>query len=302
MPLSETELLAAFAGIRVWQQGGQRAPHKPLLVLLMLGRLWRREPAMVPFGQIETDLRRLLKEFGPSSAQASVHYPFWHLRTDGLWELKGPASILSRPAGATPNLSEMREAVLGGFAPPVLEALDREPQLVARLAQSIAAAHFPESLQQDVLEAVGVPVAGTQQHSDASEDRRRDATFRRRVLLAYEYRCCVCGHDLRLDGIVVGLDAAHIKWFQAGGPDIEPNGLALCSLHHKLFDLGAFTVLPEGYVMVMSQHLTGSDRVKELLLGYHGAGLIRPQTDASLPNREYLEWHREEVFKAPERE
>ena len=79
MPLSETELLAAFAGIRVWQQGGQRAPHKPLLVLLMLGRLWRREPAMVPFGQIETDLRRLLKEFGPSSAQASVHYPFWHL-------------------------------------------------------------------------------------------------------------------------------------------------------------------------------------------------------------------------------
>jgi putative restriction endonuclease len=268
----------------------------------MLGRLWRREPAVVPFSQIEPDLRKLLEQFGPSSARATVHYPFWHLRSDGVWELKGPAAILSRPAGATPNLSEMRESVSGGFAAPVLEALDRDPQLIPRLAQSIAAAHFPESLQQDVLEAVGLPMAGTQEQPAAEEGRRRDASFRRRVLLAYEYRCCVCAHDLRLDGIVVGLDAAHIKWFQAGGPDIEPNGLALCSLHHKLFDLGAFTVRPEGYVLAVSQHLTGSDQAKDRLLSYHGAGLIRPQTDASLPSGEFLDWHKKQVFKSPERE
>ena len=36
MPLSEPELLKAFAGIRVWEQRGQRAPHKPLLALVML--------------------------------------------------------------------------------------------------------------------------------------------------------------------------------------------------------------------------------------------------------------------------
>ena len=299
--MTESELLDAFAGIRVWQQGGHRAPHKPLLVLLMLGRLWRHEAAAVPFAQIERELRRLLEQFGPSSAQASVHYPFWHLKTDGLWVLDGPASILSRPPGATPKLTEMREAVSGGFAPNVLDALRSQPELIPRLAQSIVAAHFPESVQQDVLEAVGLPADGAQQQTSGGQERRRDASFRKRVLLAYEYRCCVCGHDLRLDGVIVGLDAAHIKWFQAGGPDIEPNGLALCSLHHKLFDLGAFAVLPESYVMVMSQHLTGSDRVKALLLGYHGAGLIRPQTDASLPSREYLDWHRKEVFKAPER-
>ncbi len=163
-------------------------------------------------------------------------------------------------------------------------------------------AQFPESLQPDVLEAVGLPLVGSQQAPGTSEERRRDTSFRRRVLLAYEYRCCVCGHDLRLDGIVVGLDAAHIKWFQAGGLDIEPNGLALCSLHHKLFDLGAYTVLPEGYVLVVSQHLTGSDQAKDKLLSYHGAGLIRPQTDASLPRGEFLEWHKKQVFKSPERE
>ena len=32
---------------------------------------------------------------------------------------------------------------------------------------------------------------------------------------------------------------------QAGGPDHESNGLALSSLHHKLFDMGVFTVLAD---------------------------------------------------------
>ena len=41
----------------------------------------------------------------------------------------------------------------------------------------------------------------------------------------------------------LGLEAAHIKWFQARGPDVVQNGLALCSLHHKIFDLGANTGL-----------------------------------------------------------
>jgi len=53
----------------------------------------------------------------------------------------------------------------------------------------------------------------------------------------------------------LGLEAAQIKWFQARGPDVVPNGLALCSLHHKIFDLGAFTVLPGNHRIVFSSHL-----------------------------------------------
>ena len=102
--------------------------------------------------------------------------------------------------------------------------------------------------------------------------------------------------------MVVGLEAAHIQWFQAGGPDIEPNGLALCSLHHKLFDLGVFTVLPQQYTMVVSQHVTGGEQARSRMLTYHGAGLIRPQSAASLPRAEFLAWHKEQVFKTPPRE
>ena len=100
----------------------------------------------------------------------------------------------------------------------------------------------------------------------------------------------------------IGLEAAHIKWFQARGPDVVPNGLALCSLHHKIFDLGAFTVLPGNHQIVFSRHLMGGDDTKAKLLAHHGAGLIQPQGKECLPNPEFLAWHRAEVFKEPARE
>ena len=90
--------------------------------------------------------------------------------------------------------------------------------------------------------------------------RRRDPQFRARVLRAYEYRCCVCGFNLLIAGQHAGLEAAHIQWHTAGGPDVEPNGLSLCALHHKLFDLGAFTIEPGEFRIVFSQHAIAGER------------------------------------------
>ena len=79
-------------------------------------------------------------------------------------------------------------------------------------------------------------------------------------------------------------------------------GLALCSLHHKIFDLGAFTVLPGNHQIVFSRHLMGGDDTKAELLAHHGAGLIQPQGRECLPQPEFLAWHRAEVFNEPARE
>jgi putative restriction endonuclease len=262
---------------------------------------------MVEFSDIDGPLTSLLTEFGPPSAARSRHYPFWHLRTDGLWQLTGPDAILNGPPGAAPTLTELRTGhVAGGLAPSIVAALRRRPELITAVARRIVQAHFPESLQQDVLEAVGLgapsePISGAPGGPEGSTPRR-DPSFRERVLRAYEYRCCVCSYDLRLGGQLVGLEAAHIQWFQAGGPDVEPNGLALCALHHKLFDLGGFKVLPETYVMIISQALVGSREAKDKMLTYHGAGLILPQSRAYLPGADFLRWHDKEVFKWPGRE
>jgi putative restriction endonuclease len=304
MPMDRAGILASFDKLRLWQRDGQRAVHKPLLVLLALGRLWRGESRAFEFSEIEDSLEKLLTQFGPPSAQATPHLPFWHLRTDGIWTLEGPSKILDRPPAASPSKTELRqEHVRGSFSSEVLESLDRDRTLIAALARRIVESHFPESLQQEVLTAVGMEgLTDASPGVQTTVQARRDPQFRERVLLAYEQRCCVCGHDLRLGGQVVGLEAAHIKWFQAGGPDIEPNGLAMCSLHHKLFDLGVFTIAATEFVFVVSQHVAGGGDAHQRMLSYHGAGLVGPQSATYKPSAEYVAWHRDQVFREPGRE
>ena len=289
--------------MRVWQRGDRRAVHKPLLVLFALGRLARGEAAFPEFSAVEGELGRLLFEFGPSGSERTRHNPFWHLKTDGLWELHGPASLLDRPAGATPTITELRaHHVAGDFPAGLRTQMQRDPGLVEEIASRIVQAHFPESIRQDVLDAVGLGGEQLGRAVSMTTRARRDPAFRERVLVAYEYRCCVCGHDLRLGSQVIGLEAAHIKWFNAGGPDIECNGLALCSLHHKIFDLGAFTVLPDGHQIAFSQHMVGGSETQARLLAHHGASLVQPQCRDYAPNPDFLAWHRREVFKEPQRE
>jgi putative restriction endonuclease len=128
----------------------------------------------------------------------------------------------------------------------------------------------------------------------------RDPQFRLRVLTAYEHRCAICGFDVRLGTIQLGLDAAHIMWHQAGGPAVVQNGLALCTLHHKLFDRGAFTVSPS-YTVLLSERLHGTSGFETLLLQYHGHPFRQPQSPDYWPALKFLHWHRTQVFQGPPR-
>ena len=65
------EVLDAFENIRRAQRAGVYAPHKPLLILLSLARVQHGEPRLAAFTDIDESLKRLLAEFGPSSAAKS---------------------------------------------------------------------------------------------------------------------------------------------------------------------------------------------------------------------------------------
>lgn len=302
------DILEEFARLKIFQRGEQRAIHKPLLVLFALAKLTQGTSRLMDFAAIEGDFKQLLEEFGPSSAPSSRHYPFWHLATDGggaLWELQGPAAILDRPRGVTPNLTELRNNhIQGGFSPRVFQALCAHESLRNELTRLILDTHFPESLHGDILAALGLTAdARTAEGVEAiGSTRRRDPTFRERVLRAYEYRCCVCGFDLRIGSVSAGLEAAHIQWFQAEGPDVETNGLSLCALHHKIFDLGAFTIDASSFTFVFSQHAAMGEETRARLLAHHGAGMILPQSERYYPDAERLEWHGRWVFKRPGRD
>jgi putative restriction endonuclease len=287
------QVLKRFDELTIWKKGEQRAPHKPLLILYALG-LWQRGQTEVTFREAEPTLRALLQEFGPPRKSDHPEQPFWRLQRDGVWSVRAPSGLLLKTGDTIPRVGGLRSPeVQAGFSDDVQATLSAHPGLVNTIAEQILERHFPESLHQDIRDAVGLTT------ETVTTRRKRDPEFRRRVLKAYEYRCAVCGFDVRLGSLSIALDAAHIRWHQAGGPDEETYGLALCVLHHKTFDLGAFTV-SEGVVLVSDQ-VHGTSGFAETLMAFHSGPVRGPQRPDWQPEPKHLAWHRREVFKGDPR-
>jgi putative restriction endonuclease len=178
----------------------------------------------------------------------------------------------------------MERDVRGRFTSEIAEQLQRDPGLVTEIASRLLNGHFSETLHQDILDAVGLDLRLT----ESVTRLRRDPEFRSRVLAAYDHSRAVCGCDVRLGTAVLAVEAAHIQWHQANGPDEERNGLALCSLHHKAFDRGAFTVRPDRVLLVSGQ-AHGRQGFEEWLMQFHGQPIRKPLWPEDLPAEAFLE-------------
>jgi putative restriction endonuclease len=253
IPLDQERFLYLIRDIGVYSRDGQRAVHKPLLILMALAHVQAGSGAKLVFSEIESQLRGLIKEFG-TAANLNVpkaHYPFWYLQNDGFWEVENAKNLAPRKGKgpqSEPDISTMRrEHVRGGFTAAAYELLLSNPTLIQRAAQEVLNSAFPETLRLDVLLAVGLD------GDFILPATKRDARFREEVLRAYSYACAVCGYDGRLTAAPIGIEAAHIRWVQYGGPNRVSNGIAMCSLHHKIFDMGGLTIDSRGWLIVVSR-------------------------------------------------
>ncbi|WP_134167019.1 phosphorothioated DNA-binding restriction endonuclease [Paraburkholderia caballeronis] len=283
--------LRKFEKLTTWSRKNERAPHKPLLLLLALG-LFSQGVRSMPYTRYEGKLIDLLREFGPARRSLHPEYPFWRLCNDGVWEVNAFSEMRQRISNNDIPRTVLRAANATGRFPLELQRLFiRRPETISHVAQLLLMAHFPDSLHCDILDAVGLSVSVSHIPS-----RKRDPNFRSAVLTAYRYRCAVCGLDLRIGNITVALEAAHIQWHQADGPDVVENGIALCSIHHKLFDLGAFTLAPTLQVLV-SEQVHGTGQFEQTLLNHHGQNLSPPLRTEDRPHPLFIQWHRAQVFK-----
>ncbi|MCW2750113.1 MAG: hypothetical protein JWR83_1223 [Aeromicrobium sp.] len=233
--MADQTVLAKFDVLNIWSRNGERAVNKPLLLLFALGRWSQGNEADIPYLEIEDKLRKMLREFGPTRQAVHPEYAFTRLQNDGVWSLDSHPSLRAGAAGE-PLVSDLKAfGIRAGFTADVKAAFRADPTLVNEIAARVLEQHFPDSLHEDILDEVGLSL-----ETRSKTAKKRDPKFRDRVLVAYGYQCAICGFDLKLGTSPIALDAAHIKWHQAGGMDIESNGFALCSTHHKLFDYGAF--------------------------------------------------------------
>ena len=124
--------------------------------------------------------------------------------------------------------------------------------------------------------------------------RLHQARFRGQVIRAYDSRCTICRlREARL------LDAAHIVGdLEEKGEAVVPNGLSLCSIHHRAFDENLVGVSPDYTVHVSKRLLDEEDGpMLELLKTFNAKPIGLPSRQVWQPDRERLAT-RFELFRA----
>lgn len=291
-----SELAERLLRLRQHQQEGQRSPHKPLLVLLALGQLAESGSSRLEWSEVESRLSDLLEEFGPPrKGGPKPEYPFTRLRSDLVWELSRDVPMdTAAPLRGAP--------ISGQFVEPLENYLTKNVNEMYATARILVEQQFPTSIASDVLTTVGLDPglifsSGAPPVPDEVQ-RRRSSTWRHEILQAWDRACAFCGFDGQAGGAPVGIEAAHVRWFNFGGPDDVDNGLALCSLHHKLLDRGVLG-FRDSQTIVVSQTFSASSEEGRRLYELHLTS-INPRPGTALPASEHVEWHKREVFRGIE--
>ena len=281
---------------------GTRAPHKPLLVLWLLGRMDTTGSSAASYAELREPVGRLIDDFGPPlvgrSAQRAA-WPFAKLERE-LWEPRyADGSPVAKDATGR---TLMENGAVGRFVSTV-DALLAESGVRRAAAQLLLDLHFTPVLAPLIADACGIDleariVVPPMDRADVTAPRRaRRAGFPEEVLMAYSYACAVCGFDGKLGRNPIGLEAAHVRWHSQGGPDELTNALTLCSLHHVLLDVGAIGVTPTRTLTVSPTYVATSPAGRAVD-DLRGAAIRLPRPASRAPTEAHLDWHRKQVFKA----
>lgn len=79
-----------------------------------------------------------------------------------------------------------------------------------------------------------------EKHLQLVRDRAAQGRFREEVLAKHNMKCALCNFD-----VIDAIEAAHLVPKKSKGGDDSRNGIALCALHHKLFDRKLFYIDPD---------------------------------------------------------
>lgn len=118
----------------------------------------------------------------------------------------------------------------------------------------------------------------------------RSRAFFRRVLKAYDRKCCMCGVAGSLPDGRSELEAAHIVSRSSLGADDVRNGLALCRVHHWAFDRGAIRIESD-LSLTFNPAFLGNPANAHITTAASNK-LALPSDTGEHPHLLALEWHR----------
>ncbi|MEU3820573.1 HNH endonuclease [Streptomyces sp. NPDC030392] len=294
--LSVSALMDRLGALRVHERGGRKSRHKPLALLWSIARVSSGKPNPAPWQEFRSEVGQLLAEFGLPGSSVTPEYPFWHLRTSGLWEVQGvpDGQDFTVHAATFDRLNPK-----AGVTEPA-ERLLEDPCIRAQAVAVLRERFLPDVDQHRLMHRLGLsghesasglweveqPFGGDERKALPPERRRaaisrivRDTALTARLKRLHDDCCQVCG--LRLETRFGAYsEAAHIRGLGRPhhGPDEPSNVIVLCPNHHVQFDTLAIYVDNEGVVRFTADgkavgilRLHPAHAISESHLRYHRA-------------------------------
>jgi putative restriction endonuclease len=264
--------------------------HKPLLLLLTIGKIQNGHKNQFLFDEIENELASLISKYGlKNTSRINAQYPFIYLASNSsIWTCSKDKNELAHPDAAS------RKDLLGsigsfsfGFYNYILN-----PDNLFSTVKLLLDQYWPDAYHAELLNDIGIFNFSFGVPQAPKNDRGRK--FVEHVLDAYERKCAVCHQSIRLGDALVGIDACHVKPIQHFGDDNVNNGIALCKIHHWALDRGAISISQEMSLLI-SKKLNGN-KLYDFFTSFENISLFVPRDFTFGLSKTNIEYHSKYIF------
>jgi putative restriction endonuclease len=288
-----------------------KAPHKPVLLLAMIA-LDKANKANLAHIVPDINLRDTWAELWQCldyPRPGPINLPLYHLRSEGFWDLQFRKGVTPHQPKSIGQYEEM------------VEFASLDPELVGLLKDNnnrntlenalLNGGYFSENeilKLKDKLTTLDSSFRYEKLIHQLIDDEfkpkphigemvlepTRNPAFRRSILTAYGEACSICGMKIITSSGISAVDAAHILPFAEFKNDDIRNGLALCKLHHWLFDGGLISV-DERYRVLVSSDII-HEMPDKIISGIAKSEILLPKLANEYPAPVALEWHRKNRY------
>lgn len=288
-----------------------KAPHKAVLLLSLI-LLEKEGKADLRDIRIDTYLLDTWSELWSCleyDKAGPIYLPLYHMKSDGFWHIEYKEGQSPRQPRSMRKFTRMVERV--HIEEELLKMIHNKESRNELINALLNGGYFSDKEKGELNEKIEEIISSFKYEKelevkiekefttdptkdDAIFKKSRNSAFRRLVVRSYLERCCVCGMKLVTSSGISIIDAAHILPFSKFHNDDLRNGLALCKIHHWLFDRGIISV-DQYYRTIVSRSIE-TEEPEKAITEFSKKEIILPHEPKRYPSQVALEWHRGNVW------
>jgi putative restriction endonuclease len=295
-----------FSQLRTAKINGISAPHKPILLLSIIVGIEKEEIKENKIC-ITPDLVASFKDLWHqlvhnTSFSANFALPFYHLKSDGFWQLHIciGREVLLTASHSIKSFAQLKEVIDYASFNEDLFKLFTNQHTREVLKQTLLSTYFPtthnlsannELITTIINQILHEPPAAYKTKATSFDEEEifiRGGVFKKEIPKIYNYTCCISGMRVIADKEVQMIDACHIVPFSESGDDTISNGLSLCPNLHRAFDRGLIGINEEYRVLVKPFH-EGDNAYS--IKQFEGQQIILPKLKEFHPAMNNLKMH-----------